>query len=607
MSISGENGAGGLLERVRDRLSGDRPLAGAELLAAWSTVSALGADGRTYELLADRFLRLGEPLVAYDVAREGTRRAGASLRLSQLLGLALARSGVPGRANEVLAALQAEGHADGETLGLLARTHKDLWERSGTAGEGAHHLELAHGLYRRAFEAACRDGRDADAIYTGINAATTARLSGDESTALEVARAVEGLCRRATEADGPAYWTEAALGEAALIRRGWADAEKWYARAAATGRGQFGDLASTRRNARLLLSAMGEDAGRLDRCFDIPPVVIFSSPVPVPSESPAARLTALEEEELRRTVAGRPGLHGRWIGYCAGLCEADAVFMEETAARGAELHVVLPCPLEAGPAEAGCEDPVHARLRRAARGATSVVIAADRRRSAGPVVRRYAARMAEGLAILRARMLETDLCPLGAAPASAAQPADAVAGAPCEAVMAMLFADVSGYARLSEEQIPRFIDVFMGKVAALANRGAYHPVMRNTWGDALFFVFERIRDAGCFALALSEMAAGIDWAGAGLHPEMDLRMALDAGPVLRYRDPLTGGDNFAGVHVTRAARLEPVTPPGEVYGSHAFAALAAAEGVTEFRCEYVGQTPLAKGFGTYPAYLVSGR
>jgi len=56
--------------------------------------------------------------------------------------------------------------------------------------------------------------------------------------------------------------------------------------------------------------------------------------------------------------------------------------------------------------------------------------------------------------------------------------------------------------------------------------------------------------------------------------------------------------------VSRAARIEPITPPGQVYASEAFAALAAACGAKNFTCDYVGQTPMAKGYGTLPTYHV---
>jgi class 3 adenylate cyclase len=54
--------------------------------------------------------------------------------------------------------------------------------------------------------------------------------------------------------------------------------------------------------------------------------------------------------------------------------------------------------------------------------------------------------------------------------------------------------------------------------------------------------------------------------------------------------------------VSQAARIEPVTPPGQVYVSEAFAAAAAARGVQVFTCDYVGRLPLAKGYGDYPLY-----
>ena len=56
--------------------------------------------------------------------------------------------------------------------------------------------------------------------------------------------------------------------------------------------------------------------------------------------------------------------------------------------------------------------------------------------------------------------------------------------------------------------------------------------------------------------------------------------------------------------MSRAARIEPITPPGRVYASEPFAALAAANRASGFTCEYAGQTPMAKGFGTFPTYAV---
>ena len=71
---------------------------------------------------------------------------------------------------------------------------------------------------------------------------------------------------------------------------------------------------------------------------------------------------------------------------------------------------------------------------------------------------------------------------------------------------------------------------------------------------------------------------------------------------------------FTGVHVSRAARIEPVTTPGEVFASEEFAALAetaaetarrAGNAARGFVCEYAGSMPLAKGYpGRFRIYRV---
>ena len=45
--------------------------------------------------------------------------------------------------------------------------------------------------------------------------------------------------------------------------------------------------------------------------------------------------------------------------------------------------------------------------------------------------------------------------------------------------------------------------------------------------------------------------------------------------------PITGLPMYTGPHTSRTARIEPITPPGQVYASASFAAVAAATGVTD--------------------------
>src|SRR5262249_26841288 len=130
------------------------------------------------------------------------------------------------------------------------------------------------------------------------------------------------------------------------------------------------------------------------------------------------------------------------------------------------------------------------------------------------------------------------------------------------------------------------------------------PAFQNTWGDGLFFVFDRIVDAGRFALQLAERIRHVHFEAAGLPRELNLRIALHAGPVYGFADGIIGRRNCIGSHINRAARMEPKTPPGEVYASDAFVALAAVEAPDQFQFDYVGRVPLAKEFGEYPLYHV---
>jgi hypothetical protein len=59
-----------------------------------------------------------------------------------------------------------------------------------------------------------------------------------------------------------------------------------------------------------------------------------------------------------------------------------------------------------------------------------------------------------------------------------------------------------------------------------------------------------------------------------------------------------------GRGLTRAARIEPRTPAGEVYVTTGFAALLRLEPGSGVTSEYVGHLTTAKNFETTPMYLL---
>jgi hypothetical protein len=77
-------------------------------------------------------------------------------------------------------------------------------------------------------------------------------------------------------------------------------------------------------------------------------------------------------------------------------------------------------------------------------------------------------------------------------------------------------------------------------------------------------------------------------------------------PLRPVEDAVQGAQKFAGRVMTRAARIEPVTPPGLVYATEAFACEIALTPRASVACDYAGLVPTAKDFGTLPLYAVRG-
>src|SRR5262245_28241800 len=170
-------------------------------------------------------LKSGAPLVAYDTLAEGLRQFPDDPRLRQQLALSLARTGASRRANRILQDLVREQHRDEETLGLLARTHKDLAADGNTPAERREHLQRAYEHYRDAY--ALTSG-----YWSGINAATMAVLLDDRESAGTLALLVREQClsRLSAVSEDPAYvldtyWIVATLAEAALILGHLSEAE----------------------------------------------------------------------------------------------------------------------------------------------------------------------------------------------------------------------------------------------------------------------------------------------------------------------------------------------------------------------------------------------
>jgi len=174
-------------------------------------------------------------------------------------------------------------------------------------------------------------------------------------------------------------------------------------------------------------------------------------------------------------------------------------------------------------------------------------------------------------------------------------------------VRAMLFGDVKGFSKLSDEQLPVFSEKVLGGFADALAQHDRDILFRNTWGDAVYVVLSDAYSGARCALDLQEAMTSIDFEAAGLPATLALRIGGHLGPIFPTYDPVLRADGFMGSHVSRTARIEPVTPPGGVYVTEAFAAALELDGRGDFVCDYVGHMAAAKDYGRLRMYRLRDR
>jgi class 3 adenylate cyclase len=613
-----------------------------------------------------RALEAGEHLLACDAAQEGLRRHRGSIALRQALARGLAGLGSSVEALRILDDIGAAGGlpADVEAHNLLLTGALHL-----ESAQAAAEPQARAGDLRLALTTLCRASERCPGDPAPVVEAATAALllGGDHSReALELAERAIGLAGDASSAhseDDPDLVAARARAHAIL---GEIDAarEDWRRLRSLPGVSHQA-LAEARHQARQLAAAHEWFEGSFDDCFPPLRLVVFSGHmIDEPGRRPARFPPALEGQvrDLVRAALAAPDVDAR-VGFSSAAAGSDLIFLEEMLARGADVHVVLPWPRDAflatsvGPFGDAWVERFHAALERA----TSVRVLGELHGPSDAVGFEYANAVLAGLATLRARALRHALLPMvvwdgqpglpggtgtfveywrsrlvpvheipigGAAarldsmgepppagtqarrqPAGTEDASSSASGRPAlrQEVRAMLFADIVGYSKLPERFVPAFVREFLGRVSRIVAESPNAPISVNTWGDAVYFVFERAELAGLFALELTEMIENAPWERLGLvwHDTADgrsvsrplgLRTGLHAGPVFVHFDPIVRRLGFTGAHVSRAARIEPVTEPGQVFASEEFAALAAAEGAQGFVCDFVGTMPLAKKY-----------
>lgn len=564
----------------------------------------------------------GELLLAYDTALQGLEAHPGDIWLAHRAVLNLAKAGATTRARNEFARLGLDQIDEPDIAALGARIAKDRSLRA-PASERSRLLSAAADQYQAIY---ARSG----GYYPGINVATLRLLAGEQEAAERVAREVLALCA-ATEGESDAYYRAASEAEAALVLKDIERAQEALGRAAAAG-GDYAARAATRRQLRLVCEALGTSEEVLLPLA--PPTVIHYTGHMISKTAGTGRFPPEQELAVGAAIVAMLEQRRVGFGYGALASGADILFAEALLARGAELHVVLPFAREefvdisVAPAGALWNERFDACLRRA----TSVTFATEDRYLGHDWIFAYGSFVAMGLARLRGKFLDgdvrqiavwdgqettgvagtgfdvrtwrdlglaADLIPCGSGGAPTVDAAVPVEGQ--RKLKAMLFGDVKGFSKLTEVQIPAFVVHVLGTLGSVLEKYSDQVLYRNTWGDGIFLVLSDAPAAARCALELQEALEAVDLPACGLPDTLALRLGGHFGPVFEATDPVQGLMNYFGAHVSRTARIEPVTPPGEVYVTEQFAARLSLER-DAFACDYVGQVPAAKNYGTIRMY-----
>jgi class 3 adenylate cyclase len=379
----------------------------------------------------------------------------------------------------------------------------------------------------------------------------------------------------------------------------------------------------------------------------MPSTVVFTGHMVDRPGRAAPRFPPSLAPEIAQRIAEELEIAGATDGFASGACGGDILFLEAIMARGGRAHVTLPCAV--GAFRKDCVDIIPgadwaARFDRILELASSVEILGEQYASDNAMASECCSRVMAGLAARCAQekseqpivlalwdgkpgdavggthscvqfciqngyqvRLMMDLAPGATAETREVSPPTAgtssaikhatVINEATQQICAVIFADAVGFSRLREREVPGFARQYLGCAMQSLQTHEIVPLVKNTWGDGLYLVFESVREAGQFAVDFRDRILATDWRKLGFSCDMSVRIAVHAGPLYRIYDPVIGQWSFTGSHVTKAARMEPSADPGRVFASIAFVALAAAERVTEFTCHPVGRRQLVKGAG----------
>ena len=620
------------------------------IYSAWKKIqSAASQDAEVCEKLGREALTLGEPLLAFDIfslIEEDKRTAKGRKNYIQAMILC----GSLDRARLYLKGILQKEHASADLYAMLGRIYKDLWRSQKSEEERIAFAESALEAYQMALSLGKNSSEE---FYFAVNVATTALILRQTFLVHDMAHLAWNLCKRKMSEQAETafkdFWLQATIAESLLLLFKRDEAKEYYARAVALADTEFGAIASMKRQCRLILNLQGQHDQDFLKVFSLPKVAaLVGHMIDAPTRR-IPRFPATLCDKVKQQIEECIDRNEIKIGYAGAASGSDLLFLEAMLNRGHEIVVILPFATDVfreqsvGPVGGEWD----LKFERVLREASQIIQLHEDKDIHDNQAHVLTSLYVDGLAKLRGENMETEVMQIavwdGVETTAEGGTGDTVKRWKSQGdnphiisladhlppsplrrpileyvhdedsvpsrrkLRSMIFADTVGFSKLKDSHVLSYVQSFMQTLAEVIKASGYHAVVTNTWGDGLFLVLPNVEQAALLSLSLQEHIYRVDFRALKLPEYLSLRIGLHFGPVFETFDPLKHSMNVFGAHVSRAARIEPIVPPGSVYASQAFAAQAAAENIKTFSCEYVGQQNLAKHYGSMPVYKISRR
>ena len=468
--------------------------------------------------------------------------------------------------------------------------------------------------------------------YRAINAATLYLLSGDRQQSMVLAKQALALAQQ----DGqPIFYNLATQAAALLVLGRSADAQPVIVAVAQLEADDLVRRARTRQRLKLICDYHLIDDAILD-CLLPETVIYYCGHV----FDPHRPVSESQEVALAAQIESAIASHHATVAYGSLAAGADILFAEAVLNNGGELNIWLPfgkvdfCARAVRPVGDAWVIRFEACLLRA----NTVSYATESNFMGDDTIFEYCADIGMGMAIMRSNSLGASVLQLAVWDEVVKYPSSGVCRnvakwrslkkpvevIPCSMAKfpreyrtlpdeetqiqrelhAILFSDIRGYSKLSDRDVLWYFNVLNPYLAKAIEKFRPEIQLIDTWGDGIYMITKRASVAARIAFALNEALAQLDQSMLELEEPLLMRIGLHYGPVFSLYDHFEQKQTFSSNEVSKTARIEPVTPAGEIFGTEAFVAMLELEGDQCATFEYAGTLPSAKNYGSFGMFHI---